>query len=75
LKDYSLALIIQIKNVSLSRKKGINAYVLTINNYNGLIILISMINGNMRTPKIYSLYNLIDWLNFKEIHIPKKTFK
>jgi hypothetical protein len=27
-----------------------------------------MINGNMRTPKIYSLYNLIDWLNFKEIH-------
>jgi hypothetical protein len=60
LKDYSLALIIQIKNVSLSRKKGINAYVLTINNYNGLIILISMINGNMRTPKIYSLYNLID---------------
>jgi hypothetical protein len=33
-----------------------------------------MINGNMRTPKIYSLYNLIDWLNFKfkEINIPKK---
>jgi len=64
----------EIKNGSLSRKKGINAYVLTINNYNGLILLISMINGNMRTPKIYSLYNLIDWLNFKfkEIHIPKK---
>jgi hypothetical protein len=76
LKDYSLASMIQkeIKNGSLSRKKGINAYVLTINNYNGLILLISMINGNMRTPKIYSLYNLIDWLNFKfkEIHIPKK---
>lgn len=36
---------------------------LTINNYNGLILLISMINGNMITPKIYSLYNLIDWLN------------
>jgi hypothetical protein len=77
LKDYSLASIIQkeIKNGSLTRKKGINAYVLTINNYNGLILLISMINGNMRTPKIYSLYNLIDWLNFKfkEIHIPKKS--
>jgi LAGLIDADG endonuclease len=76
LKDYSLALMIQkeITNGSLSRKKGINAYVLTINNYNGLILLISLINGNMRTPKIYSLYNLIDWLNFKfkEIHIPKK---
>jgi hypothetical protein len=50
----------EIKNGSLSRKKGVNAYVLTINNYNGLILLISMINGNMRTSKIYSLYNLID---------------
>ena len=76
LKDFPLASLIQmkIKNGSLSRKKGVNAYVLTINNYNGLIFLISMINGNMRTPKIYSLYNLIDWLNFKfkEINIPKK---
>jgi len=76
LKDYSLASMIQkeIKNGSLTRKKGINAYVLTINNYNGLILLISMINGNMKTPKINSLYNLIDWLNFKfkEIYIYKK---
>jgi hypothetical protein len=62
LKDFPLASMIQmeIKNGSLSRKKGENAYVLTINNYNGLILLISMINGNMRTPKIYSLYKLID---------------
>jgi len=76
LKDYSLASMIQkeIKNGSLTRKKGINAYVITIKNYNGLKLLISMINGNMITPKIYSLYNLIDWLNFKckKIHIPKK---
>jgi len=75
LKDLPLALMIQkeIKNGSLSRKKGVNAYVLTINNYNGLILLISLINGNMRTPKIYSLYNLIDWLNLKkENYIPKK---
>jgi len=37
------------------------------------MLLISMINGNMRTPKIYSLYNLIDWFNynFKEINISK----
>ena len=28
----------------------------------------------MRTPKIYALYNLIDWLNlkFEDINIPKK---
>jgi hypothetical protein len=62
LKDLPLALMIQkeLRNGSLSRKKGVNAYILTINNYNGLILLISLINGNMRTPKIYSLYNLID---------------
>jgi hypothetical protein len=50
----------EIKNGSLSRKKGVNAYILTINNFDGLILLISLINGNMRTPKIYSLYSLID---------------
>jgi hypothetical protein len=62
LKDLPLALMIQkeIKNGSVTRKKGVNAYILTINNYDGLILLTSLINGNMRTPKIYSLYNLID---------------
>lgn len=76
LKDLPLALMIQkeIKNGSISRKKGVNAYILTINSYDGLILLTSLINGNMRTPKIYSLYNLIDFLNlkFEEINISKK---
>jgi LAGLIDADG endonuclease len=62
LKDLPLALMIQkeIKNGSLTRKKGVNAYILTINNFDGLILLTSLLNGNMRTPKIYSLYSLID---------------
>jgi hypothetical protein len=62
LKDLPLALMIQkeIKNGSVSRKKGVNTYILTINNYDGLIFLTSLINGNMRTPKVYNLYNLID---------------
>jgi LAGLIDADG endonuclease len=62
LKDLPLALMIQkeIKNGSVTRKKGVNAYILIINNYDGLILLTSLINGNMRTPKIYCLYNLID---------------
>ena len=76
LKDFPLALMIQkeLKNGSLSRKKGVNAYILTINNYEGLLLLTSIMNGNMRTPKIFSLYNLIDWLNlrFEEMNIPKK---
>ena len=56
-------------------KKGVNAYILTINNYDGWLLITSLINGNMRTPKIYALYNLIDWLNlrFEEINIPKKS--
>jgi hypothetical protein len=62
LKDLPLALLIQkeLKNGSLSKKKGVNAYILTINNYEGLLLLISLINGKMRTPKIHSLYALID---------------
>jgi hypothetical protein len=76
LKDLPLALIIQkeLKNGSLRRIKGVNAYVLSINSYEGLFRVISLINGNMRTPKIHALYNLIDWLNqrFENINIYKK---
>ena len=65
LKDLPLALLIQ-KNLgfgSLIRKKGVNAYVLYINDQKGILNLVNLLNGNMRTPKIYSLYKLIDWLN------------
>ena len=77
LKDLPLALMIQkqLGNGSLSRKKGVNAYILTINNYKGLLLLTSLINGNMRTPKIHALWNLIDWLNskFKDLNMIKKS--
>ena len=67
LKDLPLALIIQkqLRNGSLSRKKGINAYILIINNYEGLLLVAKLLNGNMRTPKIKALHNLINWLNLK----------
>lgn len=68
LKDFPLALLIQ-KNLgfgSLIRKKGVNAYILYINNNEGILKLVHLLNGNMRTPKINSLYNLIDWLNYKK---------
>ena len=73
LKDLPLALLIQkeLGFGSLSRKKGLNAYILTINNIDGLVLTINLINGNMRTPKIYSLYNLIDFYQDK-INIEKK---
>ncbi|KAF9818423.1 hypothetical protein IEO21_02772 [Rhodonia placenta] len=65
LKDLPLAMLIQkeLRHGSLSRKKGVNAYILTINNFEGLILICSLINGNMRTPKIHALSRLIDWLN------------
>ena len=67
LKDLPLALLIQkhLRNGSLSRKKGSNAYTLTINSYSGLLLITSLINGNMRTPNIHTLWDLIDWLNYK----------
>jgi hypothetical protein len=65
LKDLPLALLIQkeLGVGSLSRKKGVDAYILTINSYEGILLIISLINGKMRTPKIYSLNALIDFLN------------
>ena len=75
LKDFPLALMIQkeLRHGSLSRKKGVNAYILTINNIEGLLLLVSLINGNMRSPKIHALWALIDWLNIKkDLNILKK---
>lgn len=65
LKDLPLALLVQkeLGVGSLSRKKGVNAYILTINEYKGMLLVISLINGNMRTPKIHSLNALIDFFN------------
>lgn len=65
LKDLPLAMLIQ-KNIghgSLSRVKGANAYVFTINNNEGINLIVNLINGKFRTPKINALFNLIDWLN------------
>ena len=65
LRDFPLALIIQqkLRHGSLNRKKGVNAYILIINNFEGLFLIVNIINGYMRTPKINSLFKLIDWLN------------
>ena len=40
-----------------------NACVLTVSPAIGLIKIVSLINGHLRTPKIYKLHELIDWLN------------
>ena len=65
LKDLPLALLIQkeIGHGSISRKKGVNAYIYTINNFDGLMFMISLLNGNLRTNKIFVFHRLIDWYN------------
>lgn len=65
LKDLPLAMLIQkeLGHGSLSKKKGVNAYILTINNIQGLLLIVKLINGKMRTYKIASLNKLIKWLN------------
>src|SRR5574338_48066 len=67
LRDFPLAQLIQkeLGTGSLSRMKGINAYLLQVNNFEGVLKLVNLLNGNMRTSKINSLYKLIDWLNLK----------
>jgi LAGLIDADG endonuclease len=67
LKELPLALLIQKKLGfgSLVRQKGAKAYYLIINDNKGIITMVNLLNGKMRTPKIYSLYNLINWLNMK----------
>jgi hypothetical protein len=62
LHDLPLALLImkELNSGSLAKKKGVSTYILTINDYAGLLYLIQIINGKMRTPKIHSFYYLID---------------
>lgn len=64
-RDLALALTIQkeLAGGSLSKKKGANAYVLTFNSKDDILLIVSLINGKMRTPKIHALYALIDWIN------------
>jgi hypothetical protein len=61
-RDMSLALMIQstLGHGSLSKRKGANAYVLTFNSKESIMLIVSLINGNMRTPKIKALHDLID---------------
>ena len=71
-----MALLIQkeIGHGSISRKKGVNAYIYTVNNSKGLLLLIELMNGNMRTNKVFTFYKLIDWFNLKnkDLNFEKK---
>ena len=67
LKDLPLAMVIQkeLSLGSISRLKGINAYRLTINSNDGVLLIINILNGRMRTSKIIDLWKLIDFINHR----------
>jgi hypothetical protein len=69
LKDLPLALTIlkAIGQGSLQRVKRAQAYVLSINSLPGVVKVIELINGKMRTPKVAALHRLITWLNLKSL--------
>ncbi len=68
-KDFPLVLKIQeiLGFGSIKKEVGKNAYRYTINNHSGIIDMVNILNGKMRTAKIHSLNVLIDWLNLEHI--------
>lgn len=72
-KDFPLISIIQEKlDIGhIYKVKGQNAYTYRISNLVSLYRLINIINGYIRTPKIYKLNKLIDYLNNKGYDINK----
>ncbi|CBQ72559.1 probable intron-encoded endonuclease aI4, partial (mitochondrion) [Sporisorium reilianum SRZ2] len=74
LKDFPLCQIVQklIGHGSISKKKQSAAYILTINNIDGLIVLSNLINGKMRGPKYYQFTLLIQYLNKKSPNLNMK---
>ena len=53
-----------------------NACVLVVSPVVGLKIIVNWLNGQLRTPKIHQLHNLIDWLNKNHsTHITKLPLK
>jgi hypothetical protein len=60
---------------SINKRKESAAYILTVNSRQGLLHTVSLINGNMRTPKWLALSDLIIWLNKHEISLQNNPIK
>lgn len=61
-------LVLELKNIiggTIRHKIENHKYVLTISSISGLINIINMINGCLRTPKISKFNDMINWINLK----------
>lgn len=64
--DYPLVLVLKtLLGGTIRHKKGNSAYVLVISSISGLTMVINLINGYLRTPKIDQFNKLVDWINKK----------
>lgn len=62
--NYPLAIMLKRRlGGSIRHKPENNAYVLTISSIKGLCNVVYIINGLLRTPKIYKFQALVQWLN------------
>jgi len=52
----------------IRRKTKEHALVLTVSNKDGLVSILTLLNGHLKTPKIYSFNLLIDWMNANSDH-------
>lgn len=62
-KPLAQKLLTKIESGFIRYKTKNNACVITVSSVKGLKWIIRMINGKLRTPKIYQIHLLIDWLN------------
>lgn len=63
--DYPLAQAIlkQLGQGSLNKKPKAAAYILTVNSNEGILFLVTLLNGNFRGPKYYRFKAFIEYLN------------
>lgn len=58
-----------ISHGSISKQKNSPVYIYTINNKEGIIYIVNIINGSFRGPKYYQFDKLINYLNNKNPHL------
>lgn len=64
--DSEYPLVLKLKFLiggTIRHKRDNHTYVLTVTSISGLITIIHLINGYLRTPKIAKFNNLIHWMN------------
>jgi hypothetical protein len=62
-EDYPLVLLIKKLFGGIIRPKlAKHIYILTISNIPGLMSIVSLMNGHLRTPKLQYFNNVINWL-------------